>query len=262
MEVDSLYIYPIKSMEGIAVKAAELTAKGFKYDRAWMLTDATGRFISQREYPGLALMQIKLNDQDLSVRNGHEEISFNLKTVTGPKLSTSVWKDHFESQEVSSEVSSWFSDMLKSKVKLVTYSESNGRSKHVSSLGRNIEVSYADGYPYLILGTASMDELNARTFIHMSIKRFRPNIVITTQDAHIEDEWKEIQIGDHLIQLVKPCARCDLTTIDPETAEIGQEPLITLSTYRRINRQILFGMNGISHGPGTLNVGDRVEIIS
>jgi len=248
-------------MKGISVEKAEVTPRGFRHDRAWMLVNNDGRFVSQREIPALAMIDVRLNEDDIQVNFKGETISIGLTTRSEKSITTTVWKDQFTSMEVNEHVSDWFSQMLDSNLKLVTYSDNNFRIKKPSTLNEEIEVSYADGYPYLIIGEASLEDLNYRIGSPIDINRFRPNIVIHTGTAFEEDSWGKVSIGSSNLQVVKPCARCVMTTINQETTERGKEPLYTLSKYRQVGKDILFGVNAILRNGNVIRVGDSVQLI-
>ena len=157
------------------------------------------------------------------------------------------------------EVSTWFSDVLRHSVRLVTYHESNVRVRNPEILQLPIEVSYADGYPYLILGTASLADLNSRLQEPVEMNRFRPNIVVRTSIPFEEDEWNQKLVGNNPMQIVKPCARCIMTTINQTNLQRGKEPLYALSKYRQVGKNILFGVNAIAlEEGGIMKVGDKI----
>ena len=162
---------------------------------------------------------------------------------------------------VSESVSGWFSDFLGFDVKLVLMPASSSRKVDPDYAINGESVSFADGMPYLILGQSSLDELNSRLEVAVKMNRFRPNLVFSGGRAFFEDEIKKIKIGLVDFQIVKPCARCVLTTIDQDTGMQGKEPLKTLATYRTINNNVLFGQNAIALNSGSVKVGDQVAVL-
>ncbi len=269
--VESIHIYPVKGMPGLQVQSASLAPEGFEYDRRWMLVDENYVFISQRTLPELVSAKVKLNDGELSVEIDQTEIVVHYNKYSEQLLEVSVFDDKMKAHEVDPEISNTLSNVLNKKVRLVQVTEATNRvkdfSKYLSSeinefkaLPRSTAVSFADGYPYLIAGTASMDLLNEKLNIPLNIDRFRANIIIKTTSPHEEDDWKKIIVGDQELLGIKPCARCQVITIDQQNGMKGKEPLLTLSKYRTVNNKVLFGQNAISLTNGTIRVGDQVKI--
>lgn len=162
--------------------------------------------------------------------------------------------------EVSPSHSSWISERLGHPCRLMAFPEKNLRPVDKKYSLNDEHVSLADGYPFLIIGQASLDDLNSRMSAPLPMNRFRPNFVFTGGKAFEEDQWREFHIGDVKFTAVKPCARCVLTTVDQETAEKGKEPLKTLATFREQKNNVLFGMNLIGPGSGVVMVGDEIRI--
>jgi uncharacterized protein YcbX len=153
------------------------------------------------------------------------------------------------------------SRVIDKKVRLVFMSESTARKADPRYALQGENVSFADGFPYLLISRASLEDLNQRLPLAIEMNRFRPNFVVSGAAPFEEDSWKSIQIGDLRFTAVKPCSRCILTTIDPETGEKGAEPLKTLSSYRRINNKVLFGQNLVAAQTGTLREGDKIIVL-
>lgn len=257
LKIVHLYIYPIKSLAGIEVNEAQATETGFEYDRQWMLTDENGGFLTQREIPGLALFKTAITDGNIVVRNGSELFSFGVSEKTDTRVKTHVFEDPADTVVVSDKADQWFSAQLNRTVRLVSIIARKHLSKKTNTL---IPVSLADGYPYLLLGTASLDYLNRKITPPVSLNRFRPNIVVKSQLPHQEDDWGTMVIGTAGFENVKPCGRCRIITIDQATAETGKEPLTTLSTYRRAGNSVNFGVNLICTRPGKVSTGDLLMI--
>ena len=263
MVVSELYIYPIKSLRGIKVPRAFVEEKGFKFDRRWMLVDDTNEFITQRKYPTLALLQIAHVDNQFVVSthdDGYIEIPEEINE--GEEITVTVWEKKVEVLIADNSINEWFSDTLNINCKLV-YMPQNSRRLIADDIAIKGEaVSFADEYPYLIIGQSSFDELNARLSENITINRFRPNIVFTGAKAHDEDSWKKFTINNIEFFGAKTCGRCVVTTINPETGEKGKEPLATLNKYRLMNNKVMFGMDAIARNIGTIAVGDRIQISS
>lgn len=257
--VSQLYIYPIKSLGGIAVQECKALIRGFEYDRRWMLVNNTGRFLSQRENAQLALFSCQMKDGRLVVSYKSEELSIDLEAHTDNEIEIEVWSDKFQAYEVDKETSEWFSEQLDQPVRLVKMTEASLRPKQLKVAPHKTELSFADGYPYLILGDASMQALNSHLDNPLPLDRFRANIIVTTTQAHEEDKWQQnFQLGQAKLKVIKPCARCVVTTIDQRSGEKGKEPLKSLATYRQWDNKIWFGANAICTQEGIVSVGDRV----
>lgn len=257
--VSQLYIYPIKSLGGIELKSAEVLPKGLEYDRRWMLVDAQGLFMTQRIEPKLALFKTSITE------SGNIIIKFNGDVLTVPSttyedsFTARIWDDLVEVHEVDTNVSEWFSKHLGSICKLVAFPEDNHRPVDADyALNPGDQTSLSDGYPILLLGQSSLDDLNTRLKDSVPIDRFRPNIVFTGGQPFEEDRFIQFSINKVAMAGVKPCARCVMITIDQQTALTSKEPLATLSAYRKAGNKVLFGQNVIPLQSGVISVGDEI----
>ncbi len=263
IKIKSLHIYPIKGLRGISLQQSKVTSRGLKHDRRWVLIDQNNRFISQREYPEMALLHTSIEVDELIVSDtrNQEQCAIQISEPDSNEEMVTVWDDTMPAKMVSEETNKWFSAALGQDVRLMYMHEgSNRQADQRYAISEKDHVSFADGYPILIISEASMDQLNQKTGLSQTIDRFRANIILSGIKPHEEDELREITIGDQKLYGVKPCARCQVTTIDPTTAEYGKEPLKTLATYRRIDHKILFGENFIPANESSISVGDQVEI--
>lgn len=264
MQVSQLYIYPIKSLGGIALQTADITDRGFKYDRRWMLIDSNNRFISQREVAEMALLRVSIAESGLEVfhvSNPADVFEIPFGPYNGVSVPVTVWDAGCNATLVNEEANNWFSNKLKIDCRLVYM---NDQDKILIDETYNINNSinsFSDGFPILIASEASLIDLNSRLNEPLPMNRFRPNLVISGSKAFEENEMKEFAIGDIHFFGVKPCARCVITTIDQSTAVKGKEPLKTLATYRNYNNKILFGENVIAMQTGTISVGDKVQVL-
>ncbi len=263
--LSKIYIYPVKSLAGVSVQTAEVQERGLRHDRRWLVVDQNNNFVSQREKPEMALIDVKIDENSLMVSHRTKP---ELGSLTVPFLpqtldivTVTVWDDTMEAVIVSDNCNSWFSTALDGHFKLVFMPDTSPRVADRNYVPFDVNVSFADGFPYLLIGQSSLDNLNAQLDSPVEILRFRPNFVVTGGQPHYEDHWKEFTINDLTFLGVKLCARCSMTTIDLQTAETGKEPLKTLATYRRQNNKILFGQNVITTSEGTVNVGDMITII-
>lgn len=262
LQVSELYIYPIKSLGGISLDRATLTDRGFEYDRRWMLVDADGRFLSQRELPQMALLQAGVDAAALSVRHKErKDCSIEIPMeASGESCEVTVWDDRCKGLYVDTRVDEWFSDILSFRCRMV-YMPDSSRREVESGYARNGEItSFSDAYPLLMIGDASLKDLNSRLEVPVPMNRFRPNIVFTGGEPFQEDKMKHFRIGDISFFGVKPCARCMITTIDQSTAAQGKEPLKTLSQYRRDGQKVLFGQNLLFRGQGSVAIGDPISL--
>ncbi|SEA38271.1 MOSC domain-containing protein [Pedobacter hartonius] len=261
--LSELHIYPIKSLGGMSLQQAQLTDRGLKYDRRWMLIDAGGTFVTQRKHFELAMLQVSINDGRLTVTHKKDpavHISFSLDETTGISIPVNIWDDQSTGLEVSTLVNEWFTDFMQMDVRLVQMPADERRLVDPRYAEDNEIVSFADGYPCLIISQASLDGLNGKLTDPVRMDRFRPNLVFTGGEPHIEDKFTSFYLGDTLFSAVKPCARCVLTTIDQQTGAKGQEPLKTLAGYRTVGKKVLFGQNLIHKGKGLISVGDQLRV--
>lgn len=266
LKISSLFIYPIKSLGGSKVNFANVTDRGFEFDRRWMLVDEHGHFLSQRSKPQMALLQTSIESGILSVFHKHDEsrkIEIPITFDEQPeKVESVVWDDKVETVKYDRSINDWFSNVLDTKCRLV-YMPDNSRRKVDTAYAANGEItSLSDGYPFLIIGEESLNSLNRKLSSPVTMERFRPNLVFYGGKPHYEDNWDEFKINGIKFIAVKPCARCVVTTIDPETGASGDEPLRTLSEYRKEKGKIMFGQNLLHTGKGTISIGDEIEIIS
>ncbi len=263
MTLSQLWIYPVKSLGGIQMNSWTCEQKGFRYDRRWMLLDSKGTFITQRINPKLALFKLHWNQTSFQITYNQHSLTLDPNaTPNEAQVRTKVWDDEINVSEMSRDHSAWFSEMLQENVTLVYFPENNTRPVEQQYQVRNEHVSLADAFPYLIIGQASLDDLNSRLKEAVPMNRFRPNLVFTGGEPYEEDTWKNFSIGTKSFVGAKPCARCILITTDQETAKRGAEPLRTLASYRSRNNKTYFGQNVIVLEPGEIKVGDPVSVQS
>jgi len=262
LKVSELFIYPVKSLAGIAVTEAVVTDRGLQHDRRWMLVDEHNRFLSQRELPQMALFDVEITGSGLHIKHrfNAENIDFPFQPVTNEVLNVVVWDDTFPAVTVSAEADAWFTRLLGLKCRLVYMPDEAHRPVDPEYAINQEIVSMADGYPFLLIGQSSMDDLNSRLEQPVLINRFRPSIVFTGGYPYQEDELKHFTINDIDFYGVKPCARCNVPAIDQYSGRIGKEPVKTLARYRRRNNKVYFGQNLIHHGAGSIHIGDTISL--
>ncbi|MCH7410065.1 MOSC domain-containing protein [Belliella sp. DSM 111904] len=264
MILKDIYIYPIKSLGGIRLESAILEERGIQLDRRWMLVDENGNFLSQRTYPDMALIQVELSGNELVINNkktSQRPLSIPFDDGTEELISVQIWEDTVQAQVVSEEANTWFSEALGMKCILVKMPNHVERKVNTKYAVNNESVSFADGMPFLLIGQSSLEDLNNKLSVPVPMDRFRPNFVFEGGDAFVEDKLKTIKIGASTFQIVKPCARCVMTTINQETGEKGKEPLKTLSSYRTINNKVMFGQNMVLIEGAEVRVGDTLSSI-
>ncbi|MBO9200975.1 MULTISPECIES: MOSC domain-containing protein [Niastella] len=263
LTVSELYIYPIKSLGGISLNSATLTDRGFEYDRRWMLVDDNNQFITQREVNAMALLKVQITEQGLLIQNSRvkgEELLVPFEPTTNETSMVTVWSNHCRAQRVSAEADTWFSKQLGMSCKLMYMPNSTNRFVD-GRYAHNKEItSFSDAFPLLLIGQASLDDLNNRLTDPLPMNRFRPNLVFTGGTAFMEDDMKQFTINGITFFGAKPCARCVITTIDQQSGAKAKEPLKTLSTYRMKNNKVLFGQNLLYKGNGIISVGNTITI--
>lgn len=256
--VKDLFIYPIKSLAGIRVESAKAEEMGFENDRRWMLIDKKNQFITQRKYPILSQFYPKIKADTIEISFQDLKHEFFINETLDEAIFSEVWDDETRVFEVNKATSKWFCKTLGLECKLVKI-VNNGDRKHSSSrLKTTLNVSLADGYPYLLIGSESLNFLNEKLEEKITIERFRPNIVISSSVAHEEDSFGDFQIGAVNFKNAKPCGRCIMINNDPKNGIVKKEPLHTLNTYRKVDNSILFGTNVICMNEGEISVGEVV----
>ena len=263
LQLSELFIYPIKSLGGISVQNAVVTSRGLQHDRRWMLVNEHGHFITQREFPQMALLKATVEANGIAVHHhssGSLLIPFNSERKTLQQFA--VWDDTCMGQYVSEEFDKWFNEALNIKCRLVYMPDDSEREVDQRYAKPGMITSFADAYPFLLIGQSSLDDLNKRMAQPLPMNRFRPNIVFTGGDAYSEDLMNQIDIAGITFYGAKLCARCVLTTIDQQTAVKAKEPLKTLASYRMKNNKIMFGQNLVHENTGIVSVGDELKVLS
>lgn len=273
INISSLWVYPIKSMSGICLEKSVITSKGLKYDRQWMLIDKNKHFITQRQFPKMALFNVSLNENGLSVEYPDIKGIFipfiDSQLDEYETLNVKVWNDYCDAISIDTEFDQWFSQVLGQECQLVYMPETTHRQVDTHYANNNQATMFADGFPFLLASDASLSDLNSRLQEKgneaINMQHFRPNIVLTGCEPYDEDSWSHFKINSLLFDVVKPCTRCVITTINPCTGEkMGKEPLATLYTYRKQGSQVIFGQNVLLSDPltgekdMTISVGDLI----
>lgn len=246
--LSGLYIYPVKSAAGIACDTAVLTGSGLAHDREWMLVDAAGRFITQREAPQLALLRVQIAAGALQLSTPAGEAAPLALDHEGDTLEVQVWGSRCRAFDAGAPHAALLSDWLGKPVRLVRFDPAHRRLSNPDwTAGREVPTRFTDGYPLLVLSQASIDGLALRVGRPLPVERFRPNILIGGVEAHAEDEASRLRTGEAVFALTKACTRCVITTVDPANGrkDGDGEPLATLKRYRfdAALRGVIFGRN-------------------
>ncbi len=263
LHLASLHIYPIKGAAGTAPREWEVDVRGFRYDRRWMLVEPSGEFITQRENPALALIRPRFQPPHLVIEApGMPPLTIALAPMGGRPLNVRIWDDRVDALLPDQRADQWFTDYLGSPTLLAWMPDACVRPVDPFYAEPADQASFADGFPFLVIAEASLDDLNSRLAEPLPMNRFRPNLVVGGATPFAEDEWRRIRIGSMEFRVVKPCARCVITTTNQLTGARGVEPLRTLATYRRIDGKVMFGQNVLHDGPGRLALGDLVNVVA
>lgn len=265
-----IHRYPLKSCRGETLSEALVEPWGLAGDRRWMLVDGDGKFISAREHPSLVLIVPEITDQGLRVVAPHLPELPPLTVVADHRtqVPVSIWKSQLTAAASFPEADAWFSGALQAPVRLVHLDDPGRRGVDPRFSEPTDRVSFADGFPLLLTTEESLEAVNISALEAtpgqdaLAMTRFRPNVVVSGHPPWAEDDWRRLRIGNALFRAVKGCARCVITTIDPETGKREKDPLATLARIRRWGTGVWFGVNLVPDSPGaTIRIGDEVEIL-
>jgi hypothetical protein len=262
VHISGLFYYPIKSCAGVSTEAMTLDARGPVDDRRYMLVAADGRFLTQREHARMALIRPEVLPGGLRVRApGQADLVHEARTQ-GRTRPVVVWRDTVAAHDQGDEAAAWLSEFLGAQVRLVRLPDDVVRPVSADyAVSAHDQVGFADGYPLLLISEDSLLDLNARLDTPLPMNRFRPNVVVRGAQPYAEDGWRTLRAGALLLHVVKPCARCVITTTDQRTTVRSSEPLRTLAAYRKTKRGVMFGQNVIHSGPGALRVGSQLLVL-
>ncbi|MGF1544219.1 MAG: MOSC domain-containing protein [Parvularculaceae bacterium] len=267
LRIAALRLHPLKGGRGLEVEAARVEVLGLCGDRRWLATDADGRFLTQRDCPGLARVDADYPDaNDVSrLRLAAEGAGEIVATGDGPQAEVNIWRDVAVARAAGADADAWLASVLGRPARLWFMADETARTTEEGFCAPG-PVSFADAYPVLVVNTGSLAALNDALDAPVAMARFRPNIVVEGAAPWAEDAWRTLTTGDGVeLELVKPCRRCEVTTLDPATGEnLGEEPLRALSRVRKSGdpavKGFLFGWNAIVRAGGLLRVGDAVEV--
>ena len=258
-------IYPLKSGAGVDLDAREVEARGLRGDRRWMVIDADGVCVTARERPQLVRVRAEIAGPGLRLgMDGGEPLDVRYPEPGSRAARVWIWGQACSALDAGDSAARWMSEALDKPVRLVAMDDGVRRRPDPECTLPEDEVSFADCYPVLAIGRSSLDDLNTRTPAPVSMRRFRPNFVVTGGTPYVEDHWRRIRIGSVEFEGVENCERCELPTIDPDTGipDPRREPMRTLARYRRRPTGAVFlGQNLVPRGTGTVRVGDRVVVL-
>lgn len=261
--LSGIHIYPVKSCAALDIGQAHVEPRGLAGDRRWMIVDANGKFVTARKHPRMVLIRVGLEAHVLVLAApGMPEL--HLRAVAEKaRTAATVWDSEVMAMPADDEADAWISRYLGFPARFVHMDSDCQRKVDIDYAPAGEQVSFADGFPLLLISQASLDGLNQRLAEPVGMLRFRPSLVVAGTAGHAEDGWRRIRIGKVRFDLVKPCARCVLTTVDPARGEFDPsgEPLRTLIGYRRSDKGVMFGQNLIPRDSGLIRVGDGVEVL-
>jgi uncharacterized protein len=257
-----IYRYPVKSLRGEGLEQAALDARGIARDRHWMLVDPVGQFLSQRKLPRMTLVQTRLQSGLLTLQAGTmPDLQLAPEDPADEQVPVMVWGDECLARAAGEGADQWLSEFLQTDCRLVYLPEDQQRQVDLEYASQGDQTGFSDGFPLLLISGASLRDLNRRLAEPLPMERFCPNLVVDGCEPYAEDGWRRIRIGSTEFRVVKPCSRCAITTVNPDTAETGSEPLKTLNGYRRQGNKVYFGQNIIHTGAGQLSLGMEVEVL-
>lgn len=263
--LSALYVYPVKSCAALQPMTARVEPRGLAGDRRWLVVDPGGMFVTGRLHARMPLIRATPLTGGLRLdAPGMPSLEIAHPALDAPRRTVTIWRSSVDAASADPSAGVWLSRYLGADLALVHMDDAAQRTVNPDFGRPDDEVSFADGYPQLLISAAALDALNTRLREPVEMLRFRPNLVVAGTPPHAEDGWKRIRIGEVEFELVKPCTRCIFTTVDPQRGErdADGEPLKTLTTYRRTPNGVTFGQNLIPRSTGTIAVGDRVEVLA
>ncbi len=260
IKISQLSVYPVKSANGNAVSTMWLDAMGPQWDRRWMVVDANYRFRTQRKFAKMCLIETKLSGERLTL-SAPGAGSITLDESSAIVQDVVVWRDTVQAKDCGDAAAQWLSDYLAKPCRLVFMADKTRRLVNPEHAKNQEIVSFADGYPILIVSNESLELLNSKLDSKVQMDRFRPNVVVSGCAPHAEDQWKRIKIGAIEMSLVSACSRCIMPSIDQQTGVKNPKVIDALQEYRRCDQEIYFGMNAIHHNVGEIELGDQVTIL-
>lgn len=260
--VASLHVYPIKSCKALDLTAVRFDPLGPLYDRRFMVVDETGRYLTQRTVPRLALITPRLGPTALVVSAPNmPQLKVAMSQRDARRVPIKIWEFEGVGEDAGESAADWFSSFLERKCRVVRWADDQQRPVDPEYARSPAATGFNDGFPVLLMSEASVADLNKRLKQPLPMNRFRPNVVVRDLEPYAEDTWRKIRIGELELDVVKPCDRCATTTVDQITGVAGTEPLATLASYRKEGNKVLLGQNCVHLGLGSIRAGDPVEVL-
>ncbi|OUS27958.1 hypothetical protein A9Q98_08770 [Thalassotalea sp. 42_200_T64] len=261
-QLTSIFSYPIKSTKALSLTSSLVQETGLEHDRYFVITDLNGKFITGRTKSKLVLVTCSITPDGIMVKApGMAVLNIDRTNFSACYQHISVWNDKIFSQHCHDEIDLWFSTYINSPCKVYFLGDKSERNVK----DYNKKLSFADGYPLLLISEASLFCLNQKLASPVNIEQFRPNLVVSNCSAFAEDAWQKIRIGEVEFTISKPCSRCVFTTVNEQTGirSSDKEPMATLQKFRKADDlQVYFGQNLVALNQGTINIGDKVEVIA
>lgn len=263
IEVSQLFRFPVKSLKGSSLEKMQVDAFGPRWDRRFMLANQNGRFLTQREFPIMGQFGAEINADSLQLTYAGVTKTLSLVKLSrfAQHRSVSIWKDEVSARLIESDINPWLSDILQTRVTLCFMDDDTHRQVDTQYALQGDRTSFADGYPFLIISEASIEFLSEKVGRELSVERFRPNVVLTGCEAFAEDEWTKIAINGIEFDVVKPCARCSIPTLNLKTSEKEIDVMQMMLKHRRQGKAVMMGQNAIHRQHGVLQVGQAVEVL-
>lgn len=259
--LSAIHRYPIKSTAGSSLQRAQVEEEGIVGDRRFMVVKPDGTFLTARTHPQFQRVRAQFDGERLTVTHDVlPPVDVARQEFSGRPFDTQVWADPFTATATHTSLDDWFSEAAGEPARLLWLGERSARYRE--TIG--VRVSFADGYPLLLISEASLEDLNARTDGTHVMEQFRPNLVATGTGPYAEDGWKRIRIGDVTFRVDAPCSRCAMVTVDPSRGEKrgDKEPLKTLANYRRGEKgKVYFGQNLVAENRGEIGVNQSIEVL-
>ncbi len=261
MHVESLFVHPVKACRAVPVQSAELLWTGLQHDREFLIVDEHCSFITQRERPALARLAATIHDGALSLCGDDGRVVLVPLDVTGIDLEVEIWGDKVAATDCGAAAAGLLTNFTGGTARLVRMRDGFQRQVDPDFGERGDTVGFADGFPLLVTTAAAIAAVRDAIGPQVDARRFRPNIVVASAEAFAEDDWQSLEIGETAIDLVKPCARCRVLDVDPDTGQGGGSVLKGLAALRTRDHKVLFGQNAIPRKLGTISVGDPVRVV-
>lgn len=262
LQVSQLVYYPVKSLGAISATDMPVTQWGPHRDRRLMLVDENGKFVTQRQLPEMTLCSVSDNGEALRFEMQQQSMTIPWPDFSGDGkvVEVSVWNDQVKAVEVSEASSAWFSKLFGRTLRLVMMPDQSMRQVDLDFAQAGDRTGFSDGFPFLLVSEASIKALEAQLAFDLDVLRFRPNIVVSGCEAFAEDQWKTISINGIEFDVVKPCSRCVIPTLNPTTAEKQPEVMKLMLKTRKQGNAVYVGQNLIHRGEGMIRVGDGIEV--